>query len=290
MNFQSKLSNGEFVLLAEMDSPKGVDIFDLTENLRHVKSRVDAVVVPDMDNGVMHLNALATGSIIQKQGLEPMIHVSGRDRNRMALQGDMLAAHVLGIHNLLIVEGEQMANGDHPDAKSVDDLNEEELLTMVRTLMGGADMAGFELKGSPDFFPGYKVQALHDDAQLEKEFLSATAKVEAGAKFIVVPPVFDTDVYVSILKKFKSLNVPVIATVLMLKSVGMARYISINDPGAHLSESFITRIRKAKDRQAECIQIAGEMISALKGQVDGIKVSTSGWEKCLPAILDSADL
>jgi len=290
MTLQTKFSKGEFVILAEMNTPKGVDISDLVTNVRHLKSRIDAVVIPDMDNGVMHMSALAGGSIIRQQGLEPMIHIYGRDRNRMAIQGDMLAAHVLGIHNLLVVQGEDIVHGDHQNAKPVDDLNELDLLTMVHSLLKGTDLAGFELQGKPEFFTGCQVQPIQDDNHLEEEFISAKAKVDAGAQYIMVPPVFDIAYYTQILNRFKSLNVPVIATIFMLKSVGMARYISINDPGSRLSESLISRIRKAKDRESECIHIAGEMIKALKGEAQGIKISASGWEDRLPAILDCAGL
>jgi len=290
MTFQTKLSKGDFVVLAEMNTPKGVDISTLVTNVRHLKSRIDAVVIPDMDNGVMHMSALAGGSIIRQQGLEPMIHIYGRDRNRMAIQGDMLAAHVLGIHNLLVVQGEDIIHGDHQDAKPVDDLNELDLLGMVQSLIKGTDLAGFELKGKPDFFTGCQVQPIRDDKHLEEEVISAKAKVDAGAQYIMVPPVFDITAYTQILNKFASLNVPVIATVFMLKNVGMARYLSINDPGSKLPESLISRIRKAKDRETECIHIAGEMIKELKTEVAGIKVSASGWEDRLPAILDCAGL
>ena len=290
MTFQTKLSKGDFVLLAELDTPKGVDISGLVTHARHLKSRIDAVVIPGMDNGVMRMSALAGGAIIRQQGLEPLIHIYGRDRNQMALQGDMLAAHVLGIHNLLVVQGESIANGDHPTAKQVDDLSEINLLAMVHSLQKGIDLAGFELMGKPEFFAGCQVQAIMDEADLDQEYISARAKVDAGASYIIVPPVFDIACYTPILNKFKSLNVPVIATVFLLKNVGMARYLSINDPASKLSESLISRIRKAKDRERECINIAGEMMRALKKEVQGIKISALGWEDRLPAIMDSAGL
>ncbi len=290
MTLQTKFSKGEFVVLAEMSTPKGVDISDLVTGARPLKSRIDAVVVPDMDGGVMRMSALAGGAVIRQQGLEPMIHVYGRDRNRMALQGDLLAAHVLGIHNIVVVQGENIIHGDHQNAKVVDDLNELGLLAAIKSLQDGADLAGFELKGKPELFAGIQVLPIVDDADLDSQVKNAEAKIDAGAQFIIVPPVFDMDRYTTILKKFSLLGVPVIATVFMLKNVGMARYISINDPGSMLSESLITRIRKAKDREAECIHIAGEMITALKNEVQGIKISALGWEDRLPAILDCAEL
>jgi 5,10-methylenetetrahydrofolate reductase len=290
MSLESKLVKGDFVVLAEMNTPKGVDISDLVTNARHLKSRIDAIVIPDMDNGVMHMNALAGGSIISRQGMEPVIHLYGRDRNRMALQGDVLAAHVLGIHNLLVVQGEDMANGDHQDAKPVDDLNELDLLTMVDSLVKGTDLAGFELSGKPEIFTGCQVQPIRDEAHLEEQVSAARKKIDAGARYIMVPPVFDMAYYTHIIHQFNALNVPVIATVFMLKNVGMARYISINEPALKLSEELISRIRMAKDREMECIRIAGEMVKELKAQAQGIKISASGWEDRLPAILDCAGL
>ncbi len=290
MNLQTKLSKGEFVVLAEMNTPKGVDISDLVAHVRHLKSRIDAVVIPDMDNGVMHMSALGGGAIIRQQGLEPIIHIYGRDRNRMAIQGDILAAHILGIHNLMVVQGENMIHGDHPDAKCIDDLNELDLLSMIDSLQKGTDLAGFDLQGKPEHFAGCQVQPIRDDKHLEEEVIAAKAKIDAGAHYIMVPPVFDTTYYAHILNTFKALNVPVIATVFMLKNVGMARYISMNDPASRLSEALISRIRKAKDREMECIQITGEIITELKSKADGIKISALGWEDRLPVILDSAGL
>ena len=290
MSFQSKLSSGEFTVLAEVDTPKGIDISDLVSNARYLKSRVDAVVIPDMDNGVMHLSALASGSLMRQQGIEPMIHVYGRDRNRMALQGDLLSAHVLGIHNVLVVQGEDMINGDHQDAKTVDDLDEMGILEMIRSLNSGKDMAGFDLKGKPELTAGCAVPPMADEKQIQQEVETAEKKIKAGAGYIVLPPVFDIGFYTQMINAFKSLNVPVIASVFLLKNVGMARYISINDPNARLSEDLIRRIRKATDREAECISIAGEMAKSLKETAQGIKISALGWEDRLPAILDSAGL
>ncbi|MCA1793214.1 MAG: methylenetetrahydrofolate reductase [Desulfobacteraceae bacterium] len=290
MSFQAKLTSGEFVVLAEMDTPKGVDISDLVTNVRYLKSRVDAVVIPDLDNGVMHLGALAGGSIMRQQGMEPLIHVCGRDKNRMALQGDLLSAHVLGIHNIMVVKAEEMINGDHPDARTVDDLDETGILSMIQSLTAGTDMAGFELRGKPVLTPGIAVPPIADTEQLKMQTAAAGEKVAAGARYIVLQPVFDLTFYTQIIEAFTSLNVPVIPSVFLLKNVGMARYISINDPGSRLSEDLIRRIRKAKDRDTECIAIAGEMIRALKGMSQGIKISALGWEDRLPAILDSAGL
>lgn len=290
MSFQEKLSSGDFAVLAEMNPPKGIDISDLITHARHLKSRIDAVVIPDMDTGVMQMSALACGALMKQQGIEPMIHIYGRDRNRMALQGDLLAAHVLGIHNVLAVQGEEMVNGDHPDAAVVNDLDDLGLVSMVATLKKGSDLAGFDLKGTPELFVGCSAAPVADAAQLDAECEKARAKVDAGAGFVLLPPVFDMGFYTTIIEKFSTLNVPVIPSVFLLKNVGMARYISINDPNSRLSEDYISRIRKSSDREAECVAIAGEMIQSLKQVAQGVKISALGWEDRLPAILDSAGL
>lgn len=290
MSFQKRLKSGEFVVLAEMDTPKGVDISDLVLNARRVKGRVDAVTIPDMDNGVMRMSAIGAAVLMQQQGLEAVMHVYCRDRNRLALQGDLLAAYVLGIQNLIAVKGEVMANGDHRDAKTVDDLDELALIGAIRGLEQGVDMAGFALKGAPGFVTGCTLGACPDEKALDAELDLVRKKIDAGAGFVVTPPVYDLTHFDAFLKKAEGLGAPIIPTIFLIKSVGIARYISLNEPGAHLSEEIIKRIRKAPEREMECLRIAGETIAALKSRVQGVKIETVGWEYRLPAILDYAGL
>lgn len=289
MSFQKRLISGEFVVLAEMNTPKGVDISQLITNARKIKGRVDAVVVPDMDNGVMRMSALAGGVLMQQQGIEAIIHVYCRDRNRMALQGDILAAHVLGIQNLIVANSEDMANSDHRDAKPVCDLDELALVQAIQSLQEGVDMAGFDLEGAPRFTAGCTIAPFATDEEMAAELEMAQKKITAGARFIVSPPVFDVERFGDFLSAVKPLNVPVIATIFLIKSVGIARYMALNEPGAHISEELIRRIRKASDREGECLKIAGETIAALKGKVAGVKIETHGWEHRLASILDHAE-
>jgi 5,10-methylenetetrahydrofolate reductase len=273
-----------------MNTPKGVNVSALVANARKIKGRVDAVIIPDMDNGVMRMSALAGGALIHQQGMEAIIHLYCRDRNRMALQGDILAAQFLGIRNLLVVSGEEMANGDHRDAAVVNDLDERELIGAIQSLQNGVDMAGFSLDGNPEFTTGCTLSAFADEKALDAELADLEKKVAAGASFVVTPPVFDVDRFSGSLEKIAALNVPVIASVFLLKSVGIARYMALNEPGAHISEEMIKRIRKAPDREMECLRIAGETIALLKECVQGVKVETQGWEHKLPTILGFAGL
>jgi 5,10-methylenetetrahydrofolate reductase len=290
MSFQRRLTTGKFVVLSEMNTPKGVNVSELVANSRKIKERVDAVIIPDMDNGVMRMSALAGGAVIQQQGMEAIIHVYGRDRNRMALQGDILAAHSLGIRNLIVVPGEDIVNGDQRDAKPVDDLDELELVEVIQSLQNGADMAGFALNGSPEFTTGCTLGPFADDSALEEELVKLKKKVAAGARFVVTPPVFDVDRFAGALEKVAALDVPLIATVFLVKSVGIARYMALNNPGAHICEEMIKRLRKAPDREMECLKMAGETVAALKPMVQGVKIETLGWEHKLPTILDFAGL
>jgi len=273
-----------------MNTPKGVNISKMILDSRRIKGRVDALVIPDMDNGVMRMSALAGGSLMHQQGLEVVAHVYCRDRNRFALQGDILAAHVLGIQNLIVVHSEEMSLGDHRDAKPVNDLDEIGLLEVIGALQDGKDMAGFDLDGRPDFTTGCTIASYKDDKEMDDELALMARKVEAGARFVITPPVFDVDRFSKFSEKAKGLGVPIIPTVFLIKSVAVARYIASNEPGANLSEDLIKRIRKASDREMEGIKIAGETVAALKQFAQGVKIQAFGWEHRLPAILDAAGL
>ena len=290
MSFQKRLSSGEFVILAQMNTPKGVNISEMVNNARRIKERVHGVIIPDMDNGVMRMSALAGGALMRQQGLEPIMHVYGRDKNRMALQGDILAAYVLGIQNLVVVRGEAMSAGDHVQAKTVEDLDELSLLQAIQSLKKGTDMAGFELDGNPDFTVGCTLGSFVDDQTLDQELEKAQKKIEAGAQFVLSPSVFDMHRFVSFLKKVKGLGVPIIPTVFLLKTVGIARYMATYEPGAFIPEHLIKRMRQSKNREMEGFVIAGETIKHLKGLVQGVQIVTLGWEHRLPTILDYANL
>lgn len=290
MAWADKLKSKEFAIVAEMETPKGVDISDFVAAARQLKGRVDAVLVPDMSFAVMRLSALAGAVVLKQQGLEPIVQFSCRDRNRLALQADLLGAHVLGIPNVMAVEGEAVAMGDHLDAKAVADLTPADFLAAAATLAEGSDLAGRELKGKPKFCLGARIEAFTDAASCSLRLAEAKMAVAKGAAFLVAPPVFDLKAFADFMSQAKDLGAPVIATTLLLKSVGMARYLNQNLPGVNISEQTISRIRTASDRPAECVKIAAETVTALKSLCAGALLVTAGWEDRLPAILDVAGL
>jgi methylenetetrahydrofolate reductase (NADPH) len=290
MSFQKKLLAGDFVVLAEFDPPKGVDASDLVSNLIRIKGRVDGVIVPEMAQAVMRMSAMGGAALMQQQGMETIMQICARDRNRLALQGDVLAAYFLGIKNLLVIPGEEIMYGDHIDAKQFADIDELTLLRAIKGLQNGVDMAGMELKGSPQFVTGCSIKPAKNEIALEAELELTQKKVKEGAQFLVTPPVFNINAFTYFMEKAKALGIPVIATVFLLKSVGVARYISTNVPGPPIPEEMISRLRKASDRINECVTIAGELIISLRELCQGVQLVTMGWENRLPAILDAAKI
>jgi len=288
MNLKSKLDSGNFTILAEIDPPKGADASGMVSNAKKVKGKVDAFVVPEMSNAVMRMSSLGGATILQNHGLETIMQLCCRDRNRIALQADILAANGCGISNIMTVTGEDPSFGDHHQAKSVYDIDVIELLHTIQKLRHGKDMAGIELAGSPDLFagstviPGFKGQAFEFELEEMKK------KTDAGACFFVTPPLFNLPAIEPFINRVDYKKTNIIPTVLLLKSVGMARYMDRNIDHVHIPQTLINRIQKSSDKTRECITIASEIISTLKNEgFKGVLISTVGWENKLPDILEA---
>jgi 5,10-methylenetetrahydrofolate reductase len=268
-----------------MEPPKGADVSDMVTNAMNVKNAVDAFVVPEMSNAVMRMSSLGGAMVLANKGLETVIQACCRDRNRLALQGDLLAAQALGIDNVMAVAGEDISFGDHHKARAVNDLDLQELLGAVQTLMTGKDMAGIELKGAPKFLVGSTVNAGAPElAEMDK-------KIAAGVRFFVTSPIFDLEVLDRFMKRLEGRRAFIIPTVLLLKSVGMARYMQRHMDQVQIPEDFVARIQKAPERVRECVQIAGELVAGLRFRgASGVLIATIGWEDKLPAILAAAGI
>jgi 5,10-methylenetetrahydrofolate reductase len=285
MRLQEKLEAREFVVLAEMEPPKGADVSSMVSCAVNVKGRVDAFMVPEMSSAVMRMSSLGGAMVLANKGLETVMQACCRDRNRLALQGDLLAAEALGIDNVMAVAGEDISFGDHHKARAVNDLDLQELLGAVQTLMTGKDMAGIELKGAPKFLVGATVNAGAPElAEMDK-------KIALGVRFFVTSPIFDLEVLDRFMKRLEGRRAFIIPTVLLLKSVGMARYMQRHMDQVQIPEDFVTRIQKAPERVRECVQIAGELVAGLRFRgAGGVLIATIGWEDKLPAILTAAGI
>jgi len=288
MQLQKKLTDGEFVILAEMEPPKGTDTVAMIANAWAVKGKVDAFVVPEMNNAVMKMSSLGGALLLQSRGLETVLQVCCRDRNRLALQGDLLAAQALGVPNVMVVTGEEITHGDHHKARAVYDLDLLELMGAIQMLQTGRDMAGVDLQGSPSFFVGSTLKVTPRGELWDREVEELDRKIAAGAGFFVTQPIFDPEALARLQESLKERRAAVIPTVLLLKSVGMAKYIN-RHMDIKIPEDFINRIQQAPDRVRECVQIAAELVKALKAQgCAGVNISTIGWEDKLPGILAAA--
>ncbi|MBW2058203.1 MAG: methylenetetrahydrofolate reductase [Deltaproteobacteria bacterium] len=289
MRLKSKLDRGQFAILAEMEPPKGVDVSAMVSNAARVKENVDAFVIPDMNDAVVRMSALGGAAILQGKGMETVMQVGCRDRNRLALQADLLAAHACGVGAVMAVKGEDPSFGDHYEARAVYDLELLQLLDVVQKLQQGQDMAGGDLAGSPEFLVGSTVNGGARGDALELELEELGKKIEKGARFFVTPPVFDIPSMDPFLKRVDRKSTHIIPTVLLLKSVGMARYIQRHRQDIRMPEALIERIQKAPDRAGECTRIAAEMVSGLKDKgFSGVLLSAMGWEDRLPEILERA--
>lgn len=286
MSLKHKLKTGAFAVLVEMEPPKGADVSAMVANAQKVKGVVDAFVVPEMRNAVMRMSSLGSGMILQSRGMEVVMQVNCRDRNRLALQADLLAANGCGIHNVMVVSGEDPSFGDHHKARAVYDIDLQELLKAIQGLQDGRDMAGIELNGAPSFLVGSTVDAGARDKSPELIREEMDQKRDAGAEFFITPPLFDLSTIEPFLKRVDRSEIKIIPTVLLLKSLGMARYISRNVSQTFIPDALIQRLQQAPDKVRECIKIASEMVKTLKKEgFSGVQLSTIGWEDKLPAIL-----
>ena len=288
MALKQKFDAGKFVILAEMEPPKGVDATAMVSHAKRVKDRVDAFLIPEMNHAVMRMSALGGAMLLQREGMETVMQVCCRDRNRLALQGDLLAAGACGVANVAVVDGDDPSHGDHHQARSVHDITTLELLKAIQGLKEGRDLAGVDITGSPDFLTGSATHAGSRGRSTELELEEMVRRAEAGARFFVTPPVFDPELIRPFLQRIDSRRTVLIPTVLLLKSLGMARYMERNMPHIFLPPAIIERIQRAPDKVRECVRIAIELVSALKALgVKAVMLSTLGWEHKLADIVEA---
>lgn len=288
MSLREKLASGKFVITTEIGPPKGVDINEMKQNAELLRDRVDAVNCTDQQASVMRLGSLASCCLVRQWGLEPIFQMTCRDRNRLALQSDLLNAHVLGIENVLCLTGDHISLGDHPQAKPVFDLDSVSLLQAAKGLEQGHDLAGKELKGSPHFFVGASVTPGADP--LEPQIIKMEKKVKAGAQFFQTQAMYEPKQFEEFMNSVKHLNVPVLVGIVLLRSAAMARFMNNNVAGIHVPESLIEEMNQAEKKAEKGIEIAARLIKEMKGTCQGVHIMAIGMESRVPAIVDAAGL
>ena len=239
---QEALERGEFAVTAEMAPPKGTDLPHLLECAKMCVGRVHAANVTDFQSAVMRATSLATCKLLKDIGLEPVIQMTGRDRNRIAIEGDMLSAGVFGIENLLALTGDHTSVGDHPQAKPVFDLDSVSILKTASTLNAGTDSVGLELQGKTNFYLGACVTPEYDP--IEVQLLKMKKKIAAGAKFFQTQAVYDIEHMRKFRELTKDLDCKILAGIVPLKSPGMAKFMTANVPGIFVPDDQIERLKQ----------------------------------------------
>ena len=292
MKVTDLFAKGEFVVSAEVGPPKGCHIEGVVEEAKEFLSGINAVNVTDCQSSVMRLGSLATCIKLKEAGLTPIFQMTCRDRNRIALQSDLLSAAAFGIENLLLLTGDHTKLGDHPQAKPVFDLDSVSLIHAVKTLESGYDLAGNELVGeAPSFAKGAVVSPCSDsiDAQLAK----MERKVMAGAEYFQTQAVFEPEKFIEFMEKAKQFGVPVQLGVIIPKNVGMCKYMNANVAGVHVPDDMLEELRADKERTKAGItgvEIAARIIKACKPYCQGVHIMALGWESKVPSLLEQAGL
>ena len=290
MSFKERLEAGKFVVVVEFQPPKGNDLSEVFENAERLKGLVTAINVPDLQNAIMRLGSLSVCALLKTKGMEVIFNLSCSDRNRLALQSELLNASALGLTNVLVLQGDHPSIGDHFEAQPVFDLDMIGLLGAAKRLQEGYDMMGNDLKGKPQFFVGTQVNAAAKGHALDLEIMDMEKKIRMGADFFFTNSIYDVSLFEPFVKKVAHFKGPIIAGITLLKSVGMARYVNKHVEGASVPDSIIDQLMKASDKQKASIEIAGGLIKALKPLCQGVQIIPIGWEKQIPALLDYVGL
>ena len=289
MSFKQAIKSGKFIVTAELGPAKGTDVSRFLKDASLLKDRVDAINVTDLQSSVMRLGSMACSHLLTDMGIDPIFQLTCRDRNRLALQSDLLCAWVLGIRNVLALTGDHPAMGDHPEAKPVFDLDSVSMLKALAKLNEGYDMSGSELKGSPDFMAGAVVNPGADtEAALELQIIKMKKKIAAGAKFFQTQAIYDIDLFEKFMKRIEGFNIPIIGGVILLKSAGMARFMNKNVAGISVPVSLIKEMTETKDKVNKSVEIAARIVKRLRSLCHGVHIMALGWEKMIPAVLDQA--
>jgi methylenetetrahydrofolate reductase (NADPH) len=289
---QEALEAGQFPLVAELQPPKGVTLDGLLEPVSALKGRVTAFGVPDNARACMRLSGLAASRLVQEAGGEPLMHLTCRDRNRLALESDLLGAAVLGIENILIVSGDYVTLGDHPDAKPVYDADSVQLLQVAQGLMAGQDSAGLPLTGNPTFFLGAVV--IPEAEPLAPQLLKFEKKVAAGAQFFITPPVFDLGKWRAFCQALQGKSVQLLATVKVLEQDEVAQAMGEWRKVYSLPSPMLQELAglQGEEFTSKASEMAGRLLKQIKEEnlANGVYIKAQGRSDLLTLVLESAGL
>jgi methylenetetrahydrofolate reductase (NADPH) len=286
--FEEKTRSGHFVVTSELTPPKGIDLSDFFAKADALKGSVDAVNITESPRARMAVEPKSVAHLLQDRGIEAIVQVTARDRNRIAIQADLLGASLLGIGNFLFMTGDDPKNGDQPEAKGVFDLTTLEMLQAARALRGGRDLAGNDLHGAPQLFLGATLNPGAPDFMREVE--NTHRKMDSGAQFFQTQAIYDTDSLARTLDAAKLGNIPLLAGVIPLKSAKMAAWLNANVSGIRVPAETLEELERAgpDGEAAKGIEIAAKTIRRLRNICTGVHIMAIGWELKIPEILHAA--
>ena len=290
--FEEKFYSNEFLVTTEVGPPKGADVSETVHHIDLLKDKVDAINVTDHQSSMMRFPSLGGCLLVKERGGEPVLQVTCRDRNRLALQADLLLAYSRGIGNVLCLTGDSIDVGDHSEAKPVFDMDSVQLLKMIKTMEAGTDMVGNELKGAPKFCIGASV---HPEADfVEPQLVKFDKKVAAGAQFFQTQGIFDLGSLRRFMQYASQFDVKVLAGIIVMASARMARYMNDNVPGIIVTQAIIDELGTAEKGKGlqKGIEIAARLIKTIKEEnlCQGVHIMAVGNEGIVPDILEAAEL
>jgi methylenetetrahydrofolate reductase (NADPH) len=291
-SFREVLKSDKFVVTSEIGPPKGTNIQKMLHHIDLLKDKVDALNVTDHQSSVMRFPSIGGCLAIKEQGGEPILQVTCRDRNRLALQAELLFAYTRGVRNVLCLTGDAVVVGDHKAAKGVFDLDSAQLLSTIRQMESGKDLGGNDLDGTVEFCAGAIVTP--EANPLEPQLIKFEKKIEAGAEFFQTQAIYDLDKFAKFMEYARQFPVKILAGIILLVSARMAKYMNDNVPGVSVPQNLIDELAAAPKGEAinKGIEIAGRMIAAIKKEsiCHGVHVMAIGKEEVVPDILKAAGL
>ncbi len=290
--FREVLNSGKFVITSEVAPPKGTNLEKMLHHIELLKDKVDAINVTDHQSSVMRFPSIGGCLAIKEQGGEPVLQMTCRDRNRLALQAELLLAYTRGIRNVLCLTGDAIPVGDHKEAKGVFDFDSVQLLRVIRLMESGQDMGGNNLDGNVEFCAGAIVTP--EARPIEPQLIKFEKKVEVGAEFFQTQAIYDLENFSKFMEYARQFPVKVLAGIVLLSSARMAKYMTENVPGIFVPQELIDELTGVPKEEmlAKGIEIAGRMIAALKRDLicDGVHIMAIGREEVVPDILAAAGL
>jgi len=292
LSFKDALNSGKFVITSEIAPPKGTNIENMLHHIELLKDKVDALNVTDHQSSVMRFPSIGGCLAIKERGGEPILQMTCRDRNRLALQAELLLAYTRGVRNVLCLTGDAVLAGDHREAKGVFDLDSLQLLKTIRLMESGQDMGGNNLDGAVEFCAGAIVTP--EARPIEPQLIKFEKKVEAGAEFFQTQAIYDLDNFSKFMQYAGQFPVKILAGIVLLSSARMAKYMTENVPGIFVPQNLIDELAAAPKGEAlaKGIEIAGRMIVALRRDsiCDGVHIMAIGRDEVVPDILAAAGL